>query len=173
MKNLIIAILLLFGLTSCKKEAYHNDYERSYDALQSFKKATGNSYYYVANTVSWSGYRSETKISVRNGAIVSRDFKNYQYEPGDTVANVLLSAWHEGADSLGVHTDTGAALLTLDDVYTMAKNEWLKVDKSENDIYFEVENNGLISSCGYVPNGCMDDCFQGIHIKEITAMAAK
>ncbi|WP_255474197.1 hypothetical protein [Flavobacterium sp. SLB02] len=33
--------------------------------------------------------------------------------------------------------------------------------------YFEAKNDGLISQCGYVEKGCMDDCFVGITIKSI------
>jgi hypothetical protein len=34
--------------------------------------------------------------------------------------------------------------------------------------YFEAETDGLLSSCGYVEDGCQDDCFVGIHIAGIT-----
>jgi len=36
--------------------------------------------------------------------------------------------------------------------------------------YFEAKNNGMISSCGYWPNNCADDCFTGVSITLIEAL---
>tara|TARA_R110000851_G_scaffold279768_1_gene433063 strand:- start:472 stop:612 length:141 start_codon:yes stop_codon:yes gene_type:complete len=38
------------------------------------------------------------------------------------------------------------------------------VDKEKNTLYFETEINGIMTLCGFVPNGCADDCYQGISI---------
>jgi len=39
--------------------------------------------------------------------------------------------------------------------------------RKDASVYFEAKNNGMISSCGYVQDGCMDDCFNGINIASI------
>ncbi|MFT4095190.1 MAG: hypothetical protein QM640_16280 [Niabella sp.] len=74
--------------------------------------------------------------------------------------------WTEDETTLYSH-DGWNVSLTLDEIYAKAKNEWLQVDEDENWIYFETENDGMISSCGYTPKNCADDCFMGINIVEI------
>ena len=46
-------------------------------------------------------------------------------------------------------------------------NAWLRMDEDENLIFFEANNKGMISTCGYFPKNCADDCFTGITITEI------
>ena len=169
--NITLILLMLLSLAACKKDASNSKYEKSFTAFQSFKKTSNNTYYYVTTFTSWVGYGSETKISVDKGTIIARDFimrGNPWGSPNDTTRNALLEEWHEDKATLGTH-DEGAELLTLDQVYDKAKNEWLKVDRNKNTVYFETQHNGVISSCGYVPKNCMDDCFIGIRIKEIVA----
>ena len=60
----------------------------------------------------------------------------------------------------------GEAPLTFDQIYEKARTEWL-VKRENATTYFEAENNGLISKCGYVDDGCQDDCFIGIQISSI------
>ena len=74
--------------------------------------------------------------------------------------------WTENEAEIGTHKNQGAEALTLDEIYNKAENEWL-IKRKNGKAYFESENNGLISSCGYVVNGCMDDCFVGIRIEII------
>jgi len=80
--------------------------------------------------------------------------------------------WTETAEDLGTKSrdySSASALYTLDDIYDKARTEWLK-NRSDASISFEANNNGLISSAGFIPNGCMDDCFMGIHIRSIEAL---
>ncbi|MGY5355583.1 hypothetical protein [Wenyingzhuangia sp. IMCC45467] len=58
----------------------------------------------------------------------------------------------------------------MDEIYEKAKQDWL-IKRKEVLVYFETDNNGLISTCGYVPKNCMDDCFLGITIKSIEALS--
>ncbi len=78
--------------------------------------------------------------------------------------------WSEEEGDLGKSVETPASsLMTLDEVYDKAKNVWLR--KRENaKVIFETKNNGLISSCGYINDGCQDDCFSGIGISSIEAL---
>jgi len=64
---------------------------------------------------------------------------------------------------------SGAPIWTVDEVYEQAKNDWLrKRDNAQTS--FEAKNNGIISSCGYWEDGCMDDCFRGIRISSVDAL---
>jgi len=83
----------------------------------------------------------------------------------DSIFRTLI--WNENKSNLNdpVHGG-GAPTWTLDQVYEQAKNDWLR--KRDNaHTSFEAKNNGLISSCGYWEDGCMDDCFRGIRISGI------
>ncbi|MGF7037314.1 hypothetical protein [Mucilaginibacter lappiensis] len=173
MKKLyLFTIIILFSATSCKKEdiANKSDYNKSYKAWTDYKASVHNSYSYTQNQGSVFGYASETKIGVSNGKIISRDFIAIQIRRDGTNNKDTTARWHEDLASLNTHTNQGAELLTLDDVYQKAKTVWLKADKKANDIYFEARNNGMISNCGFVPKGCQDDCFNGISITAITAL---
>lgn len=76
-------------------------------------------------------------------------------------------AWIEYENEINSHENiVAAAPLTLDEVYGKAKNEWL-IKRKNVKTYFEANNGGLISTCGFVEDGCMDDCFRGIRIAYI------
>jgi hypothetical protein len=172
---LLISFLGLISFSACKKTAFENDYDKSYAKWLSFKKSSNNSYIYttVSSSVFPEGGSKETKITVMNGSITARDYIASHYERSansPTATKVVTSQWNEDKASLNSHKNEGAQLLTLDEIYHKAKNEWLKADKKANDIYFETKNNGIISSCGYIPKGCQDDCFSGINISLVTPL---
>ncbi len=170
MKKLIGAFALILILAvSCSKDALRSDLDDSYDKWEDFKKANNNSYYYTVKTVSWDGNSTATSIIVHNGVVTARVYKRYLMD-GSNGQQTLKASWNEDTASLNSHQE-GAETLTLDQVYDKAKNVWLKADKKENAISFEAKNDGMISSCGYVPNGCMDDCFIGISISEIKPLS--
>jgi hypothetical protein len=62
-------------------------------------------------------------------------------------------------------------LLLLYEIYAKAKNEWLTVDKTQNQIVFTTDAQGFIQQCGYTPNNCTtNECFVGVNIKEVTKL---
>ncbi|TCK83147.1 hypothetical protein [Albibacterium bauzanense] len=170
-KKICLLILLIgFFFTSCKKSdiEYQNSFEKSQQAWLNFKKANNNSYQYTVTGGTWIGRSWETRLSITNGKITQRHFKytNLDEEFESNIPEDQLE-WTENEDELNSHEQTpAAASLTLDEVYETAKNVWLK--KQENaTTYFKADNDGLISSCGFVENNCMDDCFVGITIAKI------
>ncbi len=174
MKKLSLFVLLItIFLSACKKDAVTSAYDTSLSKFQSFNKSAKKGYTYTAvrSYFAWIHSRVETKITVVNGAITARDYVAYNYvsTPGvDTLIQTVAEQWHEEGAALNSHDNTW--FLTLDQVYTTAKKDWLSVDPKKNDISFETNNNGMISSAGYVPKGCVDDCFFGINISSITAL---
>lgn len=176
--SLLIAVVTIF-LSACTKDPAINakketsstnlSYNDSYKAWLNYKKNIKNSYSYISTYSSFTGYGVTIKIDVKNGAIISRDFTSYQYQQ-NTSNKTIIKQWHEDSSSLNSHGDVAGELLTMDAIYLKAKDVWLKVDPKINDIYFETKNNGIISTCGYYPIGCQDDCFNGIHIDSITAL---
>lgn len=146
-----------------------SDFEKSRDAWQDFKKESKNNYNYTVATYSWTGFNSSTIIRVSNGIVTGRDYTAYTTD-GQTGQQTMNENWTENVATLNSHTG-GEEAITLDAVYEKAATIWLKADPKQNTISFEAKNNGMISGCGYIPNGCMDDCFIGINITEIVSQA--
>jgi predicted ATP-binding protein involved in virulence len=171
--HLITFLLISTFIVSCSSNDdfnYQNDFENSQNAWFNFKESSNNSYKYVVSKGSvFTPYGWETTITVSNGVIIQRNFKytgNTEEIPDDELE------WTENENEINSqeHEDSLAAeALTLDDIYLKAEQDWLLKRKNATS-YFESKNNGLISTCGYVVNGCMDDCFVGITIKSIISL---
>ena len=164
--------LLFIGalLTSCEKDDfnYQNDYEKSYQEWLSFKESSGNSYSYMVTGGSWVGCAWQTEITVTNGKVTKRHLKFTSVQGLVNVPQEALE-WTENENEINTNAYSGAAALTLDQIYDKARTEWL-IKRDNAKAYFEKNNNGLISSCGYVEDGCMDDCFMGIRIAYIESL---
>lgn len=172
MKKKLCFFALLFTavlFTSCKKDElyYQNSFENSYQKLISFKETSGNSYSYMVTQGSVFGSASQTTITVSNGKVTQRHFT---YTSTTGMANVPATKleWTENGTEINSHS-SGAAALTLDEIYDNARSQWL-IKRENAKAYLETNNDGLISSCGYVEDGCMDDCFIGIQIAYIKSL---
>lgn len=168
-KFYFIVVLLMVGVSSsCEKDdlEHQNNFEESRKAWSDFKEFTNNSYKYKIVGGSWAGFSWETTLTVSNGKLIERHFKYTVTEGLAENVQEEEQEWIENEGEIGSHEFVGAEALTLEEIYEKAQTEWLK--KRENTVtYFETKNNGLISTCGYVENGCMDDCFIGVTIKSI------
>lgn len=167
--HLIIILVTITLVGSCKKSdlAHENQFDRSYQAWLNFKKSSFDSYTYRVSSGSWTGTGVETTLTVKAGKVVQRD---YERKNIDRTTNQPFTeeTWSESLDSLNTHS-YGAPALTLDDIYDAARTEWLTKRKDAK-IYFEADNAGMISQCGYVDKNCVDDCFTGIRINYIQAL---
>lgn len=152
--NQIVTILMYFVLLlSCKKsDIQHEDaFDKSYKTWLSFKRNNQNSYRYSVVSGSWVGISSQTIITVTDGRITERYFK--RTVPKDYHIPSEELEWTEKENEINTKTNTPAAApLTLDEIYHKAKTKWL-IKRDNAKIYFEAENNGLISLSGYVENG--------------------
>lgn len=162
---LSILIIFLSLFSSCKKdEGIVGGYSASLRAWKVFKSSVNDTYQYGVVSNSWTGYTAETTISVKNGQVIQRFF-TAKTTNGQTGVATIVEQWIEEGATLNTH-QMGAATLTIDAVYTKAKNEWL-VKSEDKETYFETKNGGMISTAGYWNKGCMDDCFTGINISFI------
>lgn len=172
-RNYLVILLVLTGaiLVSCTKSdiEYENQFAESYDAWISFKKASGNTYSYVVASGSWTGTGTETRVVVSEGKVVGRTFIMRRSKNDGTPAFDVLEEWHEDAGEINTHS-SGAAPVTLDEVYAKARTEWL-MKREGAQTYLETENNGMISICGYRKDNCADDCFVGISITSIEELS--
>lgn len=169
----LIALLMIGSLVvSCSADDdlnYQNDFDKSHEAWLNFKEQSGNSYKYTVVGSSWVGFSWETTITVVDGKIIQRDFKYTSFDDLDTIPEDELE-WVENGSEVGSHQNQASDPLTLDAIYAKAENEWL-IKRKDATTYFETGNKGMLSTCGYVINGCMDDCFIGIHIKNIESLS--
>jgi hypothetical protein len=168
MKTITLMFITIILLTAgCAKDNLRSDLDESREVWLKFKKSTNNSYFYTVSSSSWVGISQHTTIFISNGVVSGRSYKRYETDGGSPPE--LTELWTEDSASLNTH-ERGFTGITLDEIYAKARNEWLKADKNENDIFLEVKNQRMISSCGYVPKNCADDCFRGISILEISPL---
>ncbi|MBC9911580.1 hypothetical protein [Chitinophaga varians] len=169
MKNNIYTLILLLTcvlFVACKKDKieHQGDFKRSYNTWLDFKGATGDSYRYKIESGSWTGFANEMIVTVKAGKVIHRSFVARHFGDRSTQPPQIIidKTWEEDETTLNTHTEVPKSM-TLDEVYEMARQEWLKKREGAT-TYFEANNNGMISNCGYVPDGCQDDCFTGISI---------
>lgn len=162
--SLLLAVTLM---TSCKKDtlSYPSDYAKSSQSWLDFKSSSANSYRYTVAVGSWVGTNAETTLTVNSGKVVARSYVYTAPAQDRSSGFVVQEQWTENENSLNSHA-YGAPIQTLDEVYEKAKTDWL-TKRTDADTYFEAKNNGMISSCGYIPRSCQDDCFVGITITNI------
>lgn len=120
-----------------------------------------NSYRYTVRFISAFGFGSTTVVTVMDGTVTGRNFE--AFTTSGTGTRTVTQSWSETAGDLMSHPE-GAEAATLDVIYGRCQEKWLKVDTKTNKTYFENKHNGIISLCGYVPNGCQDDCFEGVRL---------
>lgn len=167
MKNIFLFILTITLFSCSKNLAYENEFTKSEKTFHQFKRQNNNSYKFVLYNSSWTNTGFETTIYVQNGKVVRKDFLATQGEwKNDKWNYTVLEEYTETEPNINTHV-SGPRAITLDEIYAIAKNDLLTVDKKSNTIYFEAKNNGMISSVGYFPIGCQDDCFRGYSISSI------
>lgn len=173
---------LIFGLTFIVNSCHNTDdsdrselsvlttlksengisYTESLNKWNALKKDNGNSYSYQTTFQSWVGFGHTTELIIKEGRVVARVYEEFQID-GQTGARVITDSYTENENNLG-NNEKGAAPLSIDDLYTSCASDYLVVDKEKNTLYFETNESGMLSRCGFVPNGCADDCFQGLSI---------
>jgi len=167
--RIVILLLALFtaGLVGCGEErAYDTAFTNSQAAWLKAKQASSSSYLYETEFSSFSGYGELTVITVENDIVSKRRFASYEnfaFREGQ------VERWVEEGAEIGSHL-TGAAAVSLDRLYDHCSDEILTADAGENEIFFSVDEQGLLKTCLYVPNGCLDDCEVGIRINAIDMM---
>jgi len=174
--SLIFAFTLIF--TSCEKndDSDKNElsvltslkgenglsYNESLNKWTELKKDNGNSYIYQTTFLSWTGFGRTTELKIIEGKVTSRIYQEFSTDE-QTGERVITDSYTENENDLGNH-EKGAIPLTIDELYSSCAGDYLIVDEEKNTLYFETEINGLVALCGFVPDGCVDDCFQGISI---------
>ncbi|NRA93240.1 MAG: hypothetical protein HRU26_11250 [Psychroserpens sp.] len=148
-------------LTSLKGEN-ELSYNESLHKWTDLKRVNGSSYIYQTTFLSWAGFGSTTELKIVDGKVTARVYEGFSTDE-QTGERTITDSYEEGEETLGSH-EKGASPLTIDELYKSCASDYLIVDIENNTLYFETEINGLMTLCGFVPNGCADDCYQGISI---------
>lgn len=138
------------------------NYSQSKRAWVKLKKEHGNSYTYTVLELSWTGAGSTTTLEVIKGKIASRSYESYLVSDNDGTKEIIFT-YSETGEEIGVHPE-GAPASTIDELYKTCISRYLVVHPGANYVYFDTNEEGVMTLCGYVPKGCADDCFKGIHI---------
>ncbi|TDN87566.1 hypothetical protein DET49_11114 [Salegentibacter sp. 24] len=174
--NFSFGILFILVLFSCSKN--ENEYRQikgesgtsfsdSKDAWIELKAINGESYRYTTSFISWSGYGSRTVLSVKDGLISKREYLYFQQtfnEEGEMI-EVEIESYTETGDQIGRNAE-GFEPLLIDQLYETCISEYLKVSREQHEVFFNTDQAGLISDCGFFEKGCVDDCFTGFKISE-------
>lgn len=165
----LLLLFLLIGLLSCKKDddsktTHVKNYKESLNKWAELKAKNGNSYTYKTTFVSWVGGGSTTELKVENGKVTGRSYQQFIID--NTGQRTIIDSYTETTSEVGTH-QKGARPLTIDELYSSCLGEFLIADDKTNTLYFETDANGIMSSCGFVPDNCADDCFRGVTIKDL------
>lgn len=77
----------------------------------------------------------------------------------------------EGA-ALGSH-EAGAAIRTVDELYSVCRDEVLTQNAFANDFYLSFRDDGVLNYCEYAPKDCVDDCSSGVNITDLEFLPAE
>jgi len=144
----------------------NDPFKASFHKWQEAKKAHNNSYEYTTTFRSYVGFGHTTIIEVQNGVVVKRTYYEFNRNYNLPTAIETILKYTEEKEALNTHQE-GSPAITLDELYDNCAAVYLKADATKNRVTFRVDEAGIVSSCGYTPKNCADDCFKGIHITKI------
>ncbi len=127
---------------------------KSLAAWRAARDAHGSNYAYTSKTASFTGTYSQDTYIFAVGSLVA-----IEGERGVSVTDGGKEVAERRSQALAELPETPAR--TMDDVYEYCRTEVLTKDPNANQVIFSTDARGILATCGYVPNGCMDDCFLG------------
>ena len=146
---------------------------------ETVKSDCQGNYAYTVTTVSFTGYRTTTTITVVNNKVQQRKFEAFSartpapppVKPGEkTRAPVAQSIWIESEKTLGSHK-SGAKPQTLDTLYLQAHAVIQRDLAPHERRYVQFFKNGLLKSCFYIDTRIADDSPRnGVSITTITPL---
>jgi hypothetical protein len=173
LRNFIFTVCALaFFIFSCDPEALtpalnvQGDSGYTYSESRSqwlqMKEENGNSYEYTIGVISWTGDGNNTVLTIEEGKVVARKYEEFFMDP-DTGVKTYGFRYSETGAEIGAH-EKGAKPMTMDALYGICLAEYLVADPDNNTVYFNTDGQGIMTTCGFVPDGCADDCFVGINL---------
>lgn len=150
-----------------EEEVNHEErYTESLAKWEESKKTYNNSYIYTLDYSSYEGnFGYSTTLVIKKGKIEERRYQSYKFK--DDGQKVIDKMWTETKGKVGKNKE-GFPAKTMDELYADCGNNYIKVDKSLNQIVFEPDYSGILTMCGYWPNDCEDDCYEGVTISSFS-----
>lgn len=168
---LILSTVLAFAISACKTpqgvsipdKGISKKYNNSLRTWNKLKVENNNSYTYTVSVSSWVGYREATKITVRAGKAVEREFFSNKMDGQVSGFSEFQTVYQEKETDINTH-HRGYKAITIDEIYKTCGGESLQVSGEMNDLHFSTNDEGILKACGSIRKGCMDDCFGGVSI---------
>lgn len=167
---IFLPVFVLFSCNTYKSVQISNakigtDFNKSFKTWNTLKKIHHNSYTYHVNFSSWIGYSNTTKIVVKNGKVISREYLETQRSDRERYKDEETKIYEENASNLNTN-EKGFKGVTMDQVYTDCGTKSLQADEDENNLYFTVDDLGIVKACGFAIKNCADDCSEGVYISK-------
>lgn len=172
-KLLLVCVLPMF-FTSCELETLAPalsmqgnsgyTYSESRTLWLQMKEDNGDSYEYTVGVLSWTGDGNNTIITIEEGKAVSRNYEEYFRDP-DTGEKTINFEYSETGTEVGSN-EKGAKAMTMDELYGICLADYLVADPEKNTVEFNTDEVGVMITCGFVPDGCADDCFVGFSLSD-------
>lgn len=178
---LVLCLMLFLQTLSSAQKTYIDSaaYAKSFAIWEQGKKEHNNSYEFSLVFASFSGYSNKTTFTVKEGKFVKRAFEE-NFGPHSN-REKKPEKWVETGDKIGSH-ENAKGLITMEAIYAYAKNYvgtkdpapiQLEEENAEKPaileftikVFFSTDMNGILSTAGTVPDGCMDDCFNGYRVR--------
>jgi len=169
MKNKILLFLVIAIGSNLGLFAQKNSLKIASEASESTFKANAaqyrNSYSYKSNFESFAGFGNSSEIVVNYGKPILKNYQAYHYkDTNGKQEKIIDTSFVEQAHNLG-QSNLGAPILTMEEMYALCF-KMLSKDTATHVLYFTTDKQGILSTCGYMQKGCMDDCFRGFNIIE-------
>jgi hypothetical protein len=123
-------------------------------------------YSYVTGSSSFTGYCERTTVEIAYDQPVSRSYLAEQV-CGQPDAGII-DDWYEVGALVGTHTD-GDPAWTIEQIFAACQTV-LARGTAMNRLSLSIGVDGVPSSCGYTPNGCVDDCTHDVGVSIFTCL---
>ena len=168
---LLASLSLTLSLAACDtgNDELAQELETSSDTWQALASDAPAGYGYTRQFESFAGFGFITSFEVVSDQVTMRSYEAYDVDEfGD---RVTTDTWTETGSELGSH-EVGHPLLTIDQIYEQCRDDVLTRDPSENTLILSFHENGILRTCHYVPNDCLDDCSFGVDIASLELLGA-
>jgi len=160
--------LLIFSCSSSKMIQISNteletNFNNSLTKWTALKKANNNSYEYDVRFMSWVGYSNTTMIVVQNGKVVSRSYLETSLNNNDRYSETEALVFSEKENEINSH-EQGYKGVLFDEIYHDCGTKSLQKNEDENNLYFIIDEQGILKNCGSALKNCMDDCSVGVSV---------
>jgi hypothetical protein len=181
-KTLAIAtlVLVVYSLNhdnSVFAEAEQEQLQESQLKWKQLRTSCAGNYSYTVTTLSFTGYRTTTTITMRDNKVHQRKYEAFggvprvkiPLKPGEKPPVIKpLSSWTETVTKLGTHKE-GATPQTLDILYELATKTVKRNLAPHEKRYVRFFKNGLLKSCFTIDTRIADDApINGVIINSIT-----